>query len=163
MGATAPFPIAKEIDKFAWIEPWLARGAQPTHRGYAWLADHGFKVVVNLRSHDETKSVKRFAPSLVPVHIPVSNNRAPSDEQALQWLELCASPYMRPLLVHCNLGEGRTSAFCALVRIAQGWPVDEAIAEQQQYGFDPAGEHREQAKFLNAFTRKGLAEGVWIA
>lgn len=163
MGAAAPLPQSKEIDNFAWLEPWLARGAQPSHRGYAWLAERGFKVVVNLRTHDESKSVQKFAHVLAPIHIPVENNRAPSDQQALQWLELCASPYMRPLLVHCNLGEGRTSLFCALVRIAQGWPLDEAIAEQQEFGFDPDGEHREQARFLEAFVRKGLNERVWIA
>lgn len=162
MGAVTPIPSSRVINKFAWVEPWLARGAQPTLRGYTWLADSGFKVVVNVRTHDETKSVKKAAPILEPIHIPVVNNQAPSDAQALQWLELCASQYMRPLFIHCNLGEGRTSAFCALVRLAQGWPLDEAIEEQVPFGFDPEAEHREQARFLHAFARKRLAENVWI-
>ena len=162
MGAVTPIPSSRIINKFAWVEPWLARGAQPTLRGYAWLADNGFKVVVNLRTHDEAQSVKKSAATLEPIHIPVVNNQAPSDEQALQWVELCASQYMRPLFIHCNLGEGRTSAFCALVRQAQGRPHDEAIDEQVPFGFNPEGEHREQARFLQAFTRKGLAENVWI-
>jgi protein tyrosine/serine phosphatase len=162
MGASSPVPDRKDINGFAWLEPWLARGAQPTPQGYRWLEDHGFKVVVNLRTHDETPSVKKFAHGLVPIEIPVINNQAPSDEQVIQWLELCASRYMRPVFVHCNLGEGRTSAFCALVRLAQGWPLDEAIAEQQPFGFDPDGEHHEQARYLDAFARKGLAQTVWV-
>ncbi len=61
---------------------------------------------------------------------------------------------MRPIFVHCNAGEGRTSTFCALVRIAQGWPLDSAIAEQVRFGFDPDGEHKEQARFLERFSKR---------
>jgi protein tyrosine/serine phosphatase len=162
MGTITPVPNPKDISRFAWLEPWLARGAQPAPQGYRWLDEQGFKVVVNLRTHDEAHSIEKCAHELVPVHIPVVNNRAPSEAQALEWLDLCASQYMRPLYIHCNLGEGRTSMFCALVRLAQGWPLEEAIVEQQPFGFDPEGEHHEQARFLQTFVRKGLAETVWI-
>ncbi len=162
MGSIGATPSPKGIDKFAWVEPWLARGAQPSILGYKWLDAHGFKVLVNLRIHDESKTVRRFAGSVEPIQIPITNNRAPSEEQALQFLEICASRYMRPILVHCNLGEGRTSTFCALIRVAQGWPLDEAIREQQPFGFDPSGEHQEQAHFLRSFVLKKLAERVWV-
>jgi protein tyrosine/serine phosphatase len=162
METTPKTPAAHEIENFAWVEPWLGRGAQPKLRGYTWLEEQGFRVVVNLRIHDETKSVKKFASRLEPIQIAVINNAAPTDEQALQWLEICASRYMRPIFVHCNLGEGRTSAFCALLRLAQRWPLDEAIAEQLAFGFEPDGEHADQGRFLHHFVQKGLAERVWI-
>lgn len=154
MNAGIQIPNSKEIGNFGWIEPWLARGAEPKLGGYKWLAEKRFKTVVNLRSHDLAKAVKNSSVDLEPIHIPVENNRAPSEEQALQWLQICSFPLMHPIFVHCNAGEGRTSTFCALVRIAQGWPLDSAIAEQVGFGFDPDGEHKEQAEFLQMFQRR---------
>jgi protein tyrosine/serine phosphatase len=156
MSAVAQLPSSREIDNFAWIEPWLARGAEPRPAGYKWLAARAFKTVVNLRSHDVAQSVRNSSNDLEPIHIPVTNNRAPANEQTLQWLQICSSRPMRPIFVHCNAGEGRTSTFCALVRIAQGWPVDSAIAEQLIFGFDPDGEHKKQAQFLQRFEQRKL-------
>src|ERR1700680_431896 len=156
VSAVSAIPNSKEIDNFAWIEPWLARGAEPKHAGYKWLADMAFKTVVNLRSHDVAQSVRNASVNLETLNIPVKNNKAPEDEQALQWLQICSSRPMRPIFVHCNAGEGRTSTFCALVRIAQGWPLDSAIAEQLIFGFDPDGEHKEQARFLKKFEQRKL-------
>ena len=163
MSDVSKLPTKKEIDNFAWIEPWLARGAEPKVAGYRWLASQGFKTVVNLRSHDLGPGVKNASADLEPIHIPVENNRAPGDEQALQWLLICSTRSMHPIFVHCNAGEGRTSTFCALVRIAQGWPLDSAIAEQLTFGFDPDGEHKEQAKFLQRFKQRGLHEQYPLA
>ncbi len=154
MHADLLIPTSKQINNFAWIEPWLARGAEPTLAGYKWLADNLFKTVVNLRSHEVDQAVRNSSDDLEPIHIPVKNNQAPSDEQALQWLQICSLRAMRPIFVHCNAGEGRTSTFCALVRIAQGWPLDSAIAEQVRFGFDPDGEHKEQARFLERFSKR---------
>ena len=163
VGAVSPIPNSKEIDNFAWIEPWLARGAEPKPAGYKWLADMAFKTVVNLRSHGVAQSVRNASANLEPINIPVKNNRAPEDEQAFQWLQICSSRPMRPIFVHCNAGEGRTSTFCALVRIAQDWPLDSAIAEQLIFGFDPDGEHKEQARFLKNFKQRKLHKKYPIA
>jgi protein tyrosine/serine phosphatase len=157
MSTTVQFPTQGEIENFGWPEPWLGRGAEPKPAGYRWLADAGFRTVVNLRSCSLTQSVRNAAPELEPIHLPVKNNVAPTEEQVLQWLDICSSPYMCPVFVHCHAGEGRTSTFCALVRIAQGWPLDNAIVEQVAFGFDPDGENKEQMRFLREFahTRVG--------
>jgi protein-tyrosine phosphatase len=151
---TGRLPTPREIDKFGWLEEWLGRGAEPSLAGYRWLARNGFKTVVNLQSHDAEGIVRSSEADLEPIHIPVRDNTAPSEEQALMWLELCSSPYLRPVFVHCHGGEGRTSTFCALVRIAQGWPLEKAIREQISFGFSPELENREQARFLHAFVQK---------
>lgn len=153
-------PPAKEIGNFGWVEPWLARGAEPRIAGYRWLAEHGFKTVVNLRSQDLAPSVRRASPELEPIHLPVEDNCAPSYEQAVAWLEICSSPYMRPVFVHCRAGGGRTSTFCALLRLVQGRSVDWAIIEQFPYGFNPDGDNKEQARFLHKFvhTRSLVAD-----
>src|SRR4030088_1429399 len=101
MKAPTDVPSPEEIEHFAWIEPWIARSAQPHPTGYAWLADHQFDLIVNLRIHDESKAVRKSASRLEPVHIPVKNNCAPTFEQSMQWLALCkASQSLRRLLVH---------------------------------------------------------------
>jgi protein tyrosine/serine phosphatase len=159
MSVVLHIPNAREINNFAWLEPWLARGGEPKPAGYKWIADNEFKTVVNLRSPDLTQSVRNASVNLEPIHIPIKNNRAPTNEQALRWLQICSLQAMHPIFVHCNAGEGRTSTFCALVRIAQGWSPDRAIAEQLLFGFDPDGEHKEQAQFLQKFSHKS-SQGI---
>jgi protein-tyrosine phosphatase len=153
-------PSAKEIANFGWVEPWLARGAEPKIAGYKWLAAHGFKTVVNLRSQDLTPSVRRAAPELEPIHLPIENDCAPTQEQAVAWLEICSSPYLRPIFVHCRAGGGRTSTLCAMLRLVQGRSLDWATIEQFRYGFNPDGDNREQERFLRRFLQHRAASGT---
>lgn len=149
---TLPKPDPKHIANFARLEPWLVRGDQPDRAGYKWLALHDVNLVVNFRLRDLHKKVEKAAPHLEYIHIPVKNDRPPTEEQALQWLELCRrNAPARTLFGHCKGGAGRTSTFCALVRIAQGWPLAEAVTEQRKYGFEPEAEHKKQARFLADF------------
>jgi len=135
------------------------RGDQPDAAGCKWLAAHGVGVLVNLRLRNRDRAVRKAAPELRPVHIPVKNDCPPSDEQALQWLELCRRQKSeRAVFVHCRGGKGRTSTFCALVRAAQRWPFERAIEEQRRFGFEPEGMHRRQAAYLESFFER-LANG----
>lgn len=132
--------------------PWLTRGGQPEKRDYVALYDSGIRLVVNLRLRGETRAIERHAPGLISVHIPVPNHMVPSHEQALKWLHLCqAHLHGLPIYVHCHAGHGRTSVFCSLVRIAQGWDAERAIAEERAYGFDPA-EEEIQAAYIRRFS-----------
>ena len=139
------------IGRYTRVESWLARGGHPTKNGYKLLAHYGFKTIVNLRRSEE-RVPKEFATTFRLVHIPVKNHGTPNVEQALQWLKLCADPSHHPIFVHCQKGEGRTSTFLGLVRIAQGYPIDEIINEGI-YVFDfPETEHG-QIAFLRDFSR----------
>jgi protein tyrosine phosphatase (PTP) superfamily phosphohydrolase (DUF442 family) len=140
------------IKRFGLLEPWLTRGAQPDDEGYRWLANYGIKTVVNLRLHNDEEKIAKLAPELASIHIPVINDLAPSEEQALYFLQVCADASMRPFFVHCKEGEGRTSAFCVLARLSQGRRLDEAVAEQIPFGFKPWAEHRAQGRFLARFA-----------
>lgn len=142
------------IEAFGWVEPWLARGAQPRAEQYRWLAEQGFQIVVSLRSKQEERGIERAAPQLLAVAIPVEDHHAPTDEQALKWLRFCACVENRTkMYVHCRQGHGRTSVFCALVRLAQGTDLSVALAEDRKYGFDPDKE-REEADYLADFARR---------
>jgi protein tyrosine/serine phosphatase len=153
--AYGPLPQARDIPRFGWVETWLARGAQPERRGWRWLAENRFDIIVNLRMRNESKSAVRANPHARCIHIPVRNNRPPTDEQALRWLQICKANRRRErIFIHCGLGEGRTSVFCALLRIAQGIPLDHVLLEERSFGFKPRGEHRAQAQYLTEFEKR---------
>jgi protein tyrosine/serine phosphatase len=104
------------------------------------------------KNHDEAAEIETHAPGLVSLRIPVRNDHAPSDEQADKWLKLCATAGKElPIYVHCHEGHGRTSVFCALVRIAQGWDVERIFTEERGYGFDPV-KLKEQSEFIRRFA-----------
>ncbi len=150
-----------EIERFAWYDSWLARGGQPGRGAYEKLKMQGVSLVINLRERDERKIVENAG--LRYVHIPVKNDRAPDYEQIGEWLELCRECSATDrLFVHCKGGEGRTSTFCAAVRLAQGYEVESAIAEQRRFDFEPDGKHEDQARFLRAFGSDVAAGAVRI-
>ena len=138
------------IGRYTRVESWLARGGHPTEDGYKMLAHYGFKTIVNLRRSGE-RIPRAFEQSFTQVHIPVKNHGRPSIEQALQWLNLCADVSNHPVFVHCEKGEGRTSTFMGLVRIAQGYPIDEIITEGIDV-FDFPQTERDQIAFLREFN-----------
>jgi protein tyrosine phosphatase (PTP) superfamily phosphohydrolase (DUF442 family) len=156
-----PFLRRDGIERFAWFEPWLARGGQPSEHDLIDLRAQGVKTVVNLRERDESSEVERL--HLQSIHIPVVNDEAPSEKQALEWLALCERQCSTaPLFVHCKGGEGRTSLFCALVRLAQGWTAGDAIEEQRSYDFQPEGKHHVQADFLRSFAQRMSAGAIAV-
>jgi protein tyrosine phosphatase (PTP) superfamily phosphohydrolase (DUF442 family) len=147
------FARSKDIERFAWFDPWLARGGQPSPAALKWLKDNGVRVIVDLRERSEQKAVERAG--LAFAHIPVKNDLAPTHVQIVQWLQLCQDHRRNgALFVHCHGGEGRTSTFCAAVRLAQGVSVEEAIAQQLPFDFDPGDKHKVQAQFLHELYDK---------
>jgi len=117
------------------------------------LAGHGFKTIVNLREKHVDQPPAALAAQFNLLQFPVRNHGAPTMEQALRWLDICADEGQRPIYVHCEHGVGRTSTFYALVRLAQGDPVDNVIAEEiETYEFPP--EAREQIAFIRNFSER---------
>lgn len=144
-----------DIENFAWMQPWLARGGQPGENEFRALDRAGVNFIVNFRQRDESADVYRSTRRAKPVHVPVKNDYAPTDEQALRWLDFCAqrAPGDK-FYIHCHAGHGRTSTFCILVRLAQGDPLERAVTEEKRYGFDPEGKHRRQYEFLLGFEER---------
>ncbi|GAC1359284.1 MAG: hypothetical protein NVSMB31_19640 [Vulcanimicrobiaceae bacterium] len=116
------------------------------------LAGYGFKTVVNLRNKPD-RLPKSLAGSLALVNIAMGNHHPPEVAQAVQWIELCANASLHPIFVHCKKGEGRTSTFLGLVRIAQGWEIDRVINEGIHIFDFPETEHS-QIQFLRDFHEK---------
>lgn len=151
------------IEDFRWICPWLSAGSQPDDDGYRELEAAGVHFIVNLRTRDEAETVLRVTRRAQPVHVPVVNDKAPTQEQALRWLDLCAAHAPdRTFFIHCHAGHGRTSTFAILVRLAQGAALEQAFEEEKVYGFDPEGEHAGQAQFLRDFARRRAANEIEV-
>lgn len=134
------------------MEPWLTRGGQPANDQYGWLRSIGVDTLVNLRRSDDSQRVESHAPEILQVRIAVADNCPPTHAQAVKWLRFCEEiRSARRLFVHCKNGSGRTSVFCALVRIGQGWDAASAVDEQRKFGFG-APKHAAQIDFLHRFA-----------
>jgi protein tyrosine/serine phosphatase len=138
------------IRNFAVVEEGkLYRSAQPMYDyEYKWLATKGIKTLVNLREeiqHDQ-KFAEQFGFKVIQVDI--KDHFPPTLEQAQSFIELVKNS-SEPILFHCEHGRGRTSTFCVLARVAQGWTLEDAIKEEQdRFGY--VFQHQNQLEFLNS-------------
>src|SRR5262245_12768188 len=72
------------IENYARITPALGRGAQPDERGLEYLAQHGYRTVVNLRmNHSERAEVQALGMQCVeiPLHADLFGSTAPTEEE----------------------------------------------------------------------------------
>jgi protein tyrosine phosphatase (PTP) superfamily phosphohydrolase (DUF442 family) len=119
----------KGVRNFGKLNDFIWRSGQPTAEGYKALAGLGLKTVVNLRK--EFPGDKDLLPEGVKyVYIPITDEHAPTPEQAKQFLEVASNPENWPLLVHCHGGEGRAAVMAAVVRRSlDGWDFDKTMKE----------------------------------
>jgi protein tyrosine phosphatase (PTP) superfamily phosphohydrolase (DUF442 family) len=124
---------AKGVPNFGKLNENIWRSGQPSAEGYKYLAGQGLKTVVNLRK--EFPGDKDLLPEGVKyVYIPITDEHAPTPEQAKQFLEVASNPDNWPLLVHCHGGEGRAGVMSALVRRSlDGWDFDKTMKETGNY------------------------------
>jgi uncharacterized membrane protein YkoI len=68
----------------------------------------------------------------------------PPDDQAVGEILSIIQSAKEPVYVHCSAGKHRVGMIAALYRIrVQGWPKEQAWAEQQSFGFGMPEEHPE--------------------
>lgn len=118
------------------VAPGVCRGAMPAPEGYATLKRMGIRTVVNLRTTESEK--KRVeAAGMRSVEIPMNMLGNGEIEKVDRAVEIMADPAQQPVFVHCKLGEDRTGIVVAAYRMKiEGWPLELAEAEMEQFGFN---------------------------
>ena len=153
----SPAAEAAGVDRYAELEPGLARGARPSEEGLRYLAARGFRTVVSL-SHDPEEAARVEALGMDYVEIPLRaglfSATPPTDEQRRRFLEVVDDPARRPLYFHCVHGKDRTGVMAALYRMqACGWSADEAESEMRALGFH--GHYRALLRTVRDYRRSG--------
>lgn len=112
------------------------RSAQPHYLfQYKWLREKvGIRYIINLRAEsiDESKAT-RFG--IEVYNLAITDHHSPTITQAQVFVDLITK-LKGPVLIHCEHGRGRTSLFIVLLRLSQGWSLDNALKEEaDQYGY----------------------------
>jgi protein tyrosine/serine phosphatase len=142
--AAAPRELARriavpDVENVALVAPGIYRGAAPTAKGLDGLKALGIRTVVNLRHyHGSTEEKLCRERGIDYVRVILESSDAPKDEDVRRFLEIVTDPVRQPVYFHCWRGKDRTGAMCAAYRIrVEGWPLDEARREMQEFGFYP--------------------------
>ena len=129
------------------VSETLTRGSRLDEQGLEDLAEHGFKGVVNLcKEYDDSDKVRTAG--LMPLHLGIIVNTAPTVEQMKKFLDFAADPANEQCYVHCEAGMGRTGVAVACYRMGvQRWEIEAALADGEKFGL----QLENQIDFLRAF------------
>lgn len=134
----------------------IYRCAQPMYsREYVWCAEV-LKVatIVNLRKESNRDDTYAKQYGMEVYDVPVPDHSAPTKEQADEFVTFvrntAASKPLKPILIHCEHGHGRTSTFCVLAKLALGSTLKKALREETKK-FHYAFSHFIQERFLEEY------------
>jgi uncharacterized protein (TIGR01244 family) len=132
------------IQNFLKINTEFCSGGQPTLAQLSELKAQGITTVINLRTAGENgfdapaeeAEVKKLG--MKYVHIPVSNQAGPKDEQADEFLKVTDDAKNRPVFIHCG-SANRVGAFFMIRRVLRdGMTFDAAKTEATKIGLRSA-------------------------
>jgi len=170
--ATAGAASAPSLDiyNFGQVSTTYFRGAELKGTAASGLAARGVKMVIDLRSDGDVKSVEADLVSragMKYVRIPMTTREAPTSEQVSQFLALVTNPANQPVYVHCVEGRHRTGVMTAIYRMTvDGWTPDRAFGEMKDYKFGMDFLHPEFKQFVFAFhpaAQTELAERATVS
>ena len=126
------------IRNFYQIDNHVYRGAQPTSKGFEYLAKIGVKTVLNLREDDNRSAAERDVVSRLGMHyvnVPMTGFTPPTDAQIREILTLLEDTSSGAVFVHCRRGADRTGAVIAAYRIDHDhWDNTRALKEAMSDG-----------------------------
>src|SRR5262245_522858 len=148
------------IENFAQLTPAISRGAQPDERGLRYLAQQGFRTVVNLRSHhSEREEAEALGLRYVelPLRADLFGSTAPTNEEVRRFFAIVLDPSAQPVFFHCAHGKDRTGTRAALYRIeVDGWTNEEAIEEMLAFGYHTI--YQDLIDYVRAYEPQGLGQ-----
>lgn len=117
--------------------------------------EHGVRTVLSLLDPNAPQSVaeraaaERLGLRWINVPLPGDGSSTEADRGVIR--EVILDPACGPLLVHCAAGANRTGLAIAMYRInAEGWTVEQALAEMRSFGFDDLPKHQNLRDALTA-------------
>lgn len=139
---------------FAKVSDKVYRCAQPDYDyQYNWIKEKlGADILVNLRSESDLDSRLGIPHGFEVFDVRVPDHHAPTVEQYEEFVKFFKENEDKIIVIHCAHGQGRTTTFCVIVRLIQGWSLVEALREQTEkylYSF----KHPEQLDFLTKIKR----------
>ena len=149
------FPNVK-IKNFGQMDERFYRGARPKEEDYAALAALGIKTIIDLTDNSreyEEPAVKRAG--LNYVNIPMEDKSYPSIDQVNAFLKVVNDPATGKFFLHCAGGRHRTGVMGAVYRFnLNGWSLDQAFAEMNQYEFGSGMGHGKQKSFVKDYWQQ---------
>src|SRR5437879_4135866 len=126
------------INNFYQLNENVYRGAQPSDRGFQYLAKIGVKTVIDLREADGRSSEEKdvvTAAGMKYVNVPMTGLTPPTEAEISKILGILEDGNAGPVFVHCKRGADRTGAVMAVYRIDHdGWDNARALSEAKERG-----------------------------
>lgn len=143
----------------------IYRCAQPMfERDYTWAAEMlSINTIVNLRKESNRDDTYAAKVGMKVYTIPVPDHDPPTTEQADEFVDFvrrtAAYKPVKPILIHCEHGHGRTSTFCVLAKLALGMTLKQALREESKK-FHFAFSHFTQERFLEEYYERMRREEI---
>lgn len=132
-------PPSEDLGNFGQLESDLFRGARPTEKGMAQLAQRGVRTIIDLENKEapvKQEEIWARKYGIKFINIPLSIITPPSDTSVQRFLALASDPANRPLYFHCMQGRDRTGCMAFCYRLTRhGWKYDAAYQEMENYHF----------------------------
>lgn len=126
------------IKNFQQIDPHVYRGAQPSDKGFKYLAQIGVKTVIDLREADARSKEEESlvtAAGMNYVNVPMTGLTPPTTAEIKRILGILEDDKGGAVFVHCLRGADRTGAVIASYRIDHdGWDNERALSEAKARG-----------------------------
>jgi protein tyrosine/serine phosphatase len=157
------FPNVK-IKNFGQMDDRFFRGARPKDEDYKALAELGVKTVIDLTDNSRAEEQPAVeAAGLRYINIPMVDKSYPSIEQVNEFLKVVNDPETGKFFVHCAGGRHRTGVVGAVYRFNHdGWNLDQALAEMDQYEFNSGVGHGKQKDFVKDYWTKFQANAAAV-
>ena len=149
------FPNVK-IKNFGQMDDRFFRGARPKDEDYKALAEIGVKTVIDLTDNSRAEEQPAVeAAGLRYINIPMVDKSYPSIEQVNEFLKVVNDPETGKFFVHCAGGRHRTGVVGAVYRFNHdGWNLEQALAEMNQYDFGSGFGHGKQKDFVKDYWKQ---------
>ena len=119
------------------------------------VGKYGIRTVIDLRRDGPLVAAEREALARAGVtHSHLPTPQVPTPETVDAFLAVMDDPANRPVLIHCEHGEGRAPLFSALYRIEyEGWSNEEARRATRLLSFRGAFSHgRRKGDYLHSYV-----------